>query len=121
MVVRSGNMIKMYMKGADSIVKSRLAPENRLNLDDELNRFSVIGLRTLLIGMRIISEAEYSQFKKNVESLPLTNKEEALNELISNLEQNIYLIGATAVLDRLQDEVPETIRDLIRASKPTFI
>jgi hypothetical protein len=28
----------------------------------------------------------------------------------------VYLIGATAVLDRLQDEVPETIRDLIRAS-----
>ena len=34
---------------------------------------------------------------------------------MSDLEQGIYLIGATAVLDRLQDEVPETIRDLIRA------
>jgi len=28
----------------------------------------------------------------------------------------VYIIGATAVLDRLQDEVPETIRDLLRAS-----
>jgi len=27
------------------------------------------------------------------------------------------LIGATAVLDRLQDNVPETIRDMLRASK----
>lgn len=26
------------------------------------------------------------------------------------------MIGATAVLDRLQDEVPETIRDLIKAN-----
>lgn len=26
------------------------------------------------------------------------------------------MIGATAVLDRLQDDVPETIRDMIRAS-----
>lgn len=29
----------------------------------------------------------------------------------------MFVIGATAVLDRLQDEVPETIRDLLRASK----
>lgn len=33
-VVRSGGMIKMYMKGADSIVKGRLSKENRLSLDD---------------------------------------------------------------------------------------
>lgn len=67
-------MIKMYIKGADSIIKSRLSKENRLNLDDELNRFSRIGLRTLLIGMRIISEAEYTQFRRSVEQLPPTNK-----------------------------------------------
>lgn len=28
----------------------------------------------------------------------------------------MYVIGATAVLDRLQDQVPQTIRDLLRAS-----
>lgn len=39
-----------------------------------------------------------------------------MDELISDLETDLYLIGATAVLDRLQDEVPETIRDLIRAN-----
>jgi P-type E1-E2 ATPase len=55
-VVRTQGMIKMYMKGADSIVKARLSKDNKLNLDDELGRFSRIGLRTLLIGMRVISE-----------------------------------------------------------------
>lgn len=120
-VIRSGGMLKMYIKGADSIIKARLAKDQTLNLDDELNRFSRIGLRTLLIGMRIISEAEYTAFKRSVEALPPTNKEEAFNKLVSDLEQGIYLIGATAVLDRLQDEVPETIRDLIRASKSTII
>lgn len=44
------------------------------------------------------------------------NREAAYNELVSELESGMYLIGATAVLDRLQDEVPETIRDLIRAN-----
>jgi len=32
-IVRSNGMIKLYMKGADSIVKSRLAKDQRLNLD----------------------------------------------------------------------------------------
>jgi phospholipid-transporting ATPase len=49
------NRIKMYIKGADSIIKNRLSPNQKLNLDNELNQFSTIGLRTLLIGMRIIS------------------------------------------------------------------
>lgn len=65
-IVRSGNYIKLYTKGADSIIKARLSPDQKLNLDDELERFAKIGLRTLLIGMRLISEQEYSQFKKAV-------------------------------------------------------
>jgi len=32
-IVRSNGVIKMYMKGADSIVKSRLAKDQKLNLD----------------------------------------------------------------------------------------
>ena len=32
--------------------------------------------------------------------------------MYSNLEQDLTLIGATAVEDKLQDEVPETIQDL---------
>lgn len=58
-VVRSNGVIKLYMKGADSIVKSRLHKSNKLNLDEELNTFSRIGLRTLLVGMRIVSGEEY--------------------------------------------------------------
>ena len=54
-IVRSGNLIKIYTKGADSIIKARLSSDQKLNLDDELLRFSRIGLRTLLIGMRLIS------------------------------------------------------------------
>jgi magnesium-transporting ATPase (P-type) len=65
-VVRSNGVIKMYMKGADSIVKSRLHNDNKLNLDDELNKFARIGLRTLLLGMRIVSNEEYKEFKQKV-------------------------------------------------------
>ena len=60
----------MYTKGADSIVKSRLSSSSTLNLDQELNKFASIGLRTLLIAMRTVSEQEYNTFKKAVEALP---------------------------------------------------
>lgn len=64
----------MYSKGADSIIKGRLASDSRLNLDDELNQFARIGLRTLLIAMRTISEGEYRSFKESVLALPPVNK-----------------------------------------------
>ena len=54
-IIKSNGIIKMYIKGADSIIKSRLHKDNKLNLDEELNKFASKGLRTLLIGMRIIS------------------------------------------------------------------
>jgi phospholipid-transporting ATPase len=55
-IVRDHGIIKMYIKGADSIIKERLSKQNQLNLDQELNQFSEIGLRTLLVAMRVISE-----------------------------------------------------------------
>lgn len=32
-IIKSNGVIKMYTKGADSIVKSRLASDQKLNLD----------------------------------------------------------------------------------------
>jgi phospholipid-translocating ATPase len=69
-IIKSNGVIKMYTKGADSIVKGRLASDQKLVLDDELTKFSRIGLRTLLIAMRTISEPDYTNFKKKVEKLP---------------------------------------------------
>lgn len=110
----------MYMKGADSIVMKRLSKDNKLNLNQQLERFSLIGLRTLLIAMKTLSDEEYKTFKNertNLKGMAPQEKQKVENDLIDKLEQNMFVIGATAVLDRLQDEVPETIRDLLRASK----
>lgn len=58
-MIRDNGVIKMYVKGADSIVQRRLAKDQTFDLDDELTKFSVIGLRTLMVAMRIISKEEY--------------------------------------------------------------
>ena len=40
------------------------------------------------------------------------DREERIEAVSSELEQNLCLLGATAIEDRLQDGVPETIKDL---------
>lgn len=54
-IIKDKGSIKMFTKGADSIVKGRLATDQKLNLDQELTKFSRIGLRTLLVAMKTIS------------------------------------------------------------------
>ena len=39
-----------------------------------------------------------------------------MDKLAEEYEKGFYLLGATAVEDKLQDDVPETINDMIRAS-----
>lgn len=45
----------------------------------------------------------------------LMNREAKLDEVYSEFEKGIVLIGATAVEDRLQDDVPQTIASLQQA------
>lgn len=72
-IVRDPNdgYIKMFTKGADSIIKDRLdtAQINTVmmqDIDTFLTRASVKGLRTLLMGMRVLDEEEYRQFTGDV-------------------------------------------------------
>ena len=53
--------IKMFTKGADSIIKDRLDPRQvneplMKSVDEFLTKASVKGLRTLLMAMRVIDE-----------------------------------------------------------------
>lgn len=72
------------------------------------------GLRTLLMGMRVVSQAELDKFLKDVATAEedLKNREALVEKVYSDFERGIVLIGGTAVEDRLQDDVPETIRSL---------
>lgn len=59
LILEDNGVYKMYVKGADNVIKERLnmnIPQQFLeNADKKLSEFSVVGLRTLLIGMKIMS------------------------------------------------------------------
>jgi magnesium-transporting ATPase (P-type) len=79
-----------------------------------LDTASKQGLRTLLMGMRVVSQEELDKFLKDVASAEedLKNRETLVEKVYSDFEKGIVLIGGTAVEDRLQDDVPETIKSL---------
>lgn len=66
------------------------------------------------MGMKIVEEAEKDEFlsKCKEAEADLMNREAKLDKVYSEFETNIVLIGATAVEDRLQDDVPQTINSL---------
>ena len=48
-------------------------------------------------------------------SIALTNRSELLDQVYSEIESGMVLIGATAIEDKLQDGVPQTISNLVNA------
>lgn len=48
-------------------------------------------------------------------------REKMVEEVANMIEQNLYLLGATAVEDKLQDKVPETIDSLLRAGISVWV
>ena len=110
--------IILYCKGADSIIEKRLSEKSNKEILMQckyyVDKFSAQGLRTLFIAMKLLSENEYNNFSKglNEAMMSLEDKDKKVNQVYDSIEQNLYLIGTTIVEDKLQEKVPETIRDL---------
>ena len=83
-----------------------------------LHDYAVDGLRTLVMGKKKLSESDFRQFQELYQERRTStsvNKEEELNELYDHYEKGLELVGASAIEDKLQDEVPETIALLMEA------
>ena len=110
--------IILYCKGADSIIEKRLSEKSNKEILEQskyyVDKFSAQGLRTLFIAMKLLSQNEYNIFSKelNEAMMSLEDKEKKVNLVYDKIEQNLFLIGTTIVEDKLQEKVPETIRDL---------
>lgn len=112
--------IRLYVKGADSVIIERLSDDNEY-VDatvSHLEELAVDGLRTLCIATRLISEKEYSDWSEIYQkaSISLENRSEKLDEAAELIEKELFLLGATAIEDKLQDGVPETIAILQEAN-----
>jgi len=83
-----------------------------------IDDFATEGLRTLLYGYRFLDEDEYDKWKKvfHDATTSLVNRQQLIENVGEMIEQDFELAGATAIEDKLQKGVPETIDKLRRAN-----
>ncbi|KAL6061509.1 Phospholipid-transporting ATPase [Balamuthia mandrillaris] len=111
--------VKLFCKGADSVIVKRLAPgQDQLvqTTTEHLKNFADSGLRTLGLAYKEISDDEYEDWNSRYyeASILIQGREEALDAVAEEIEQNLVLMGATAIEDKLQDGVPDAIRTLLQ-------
>ncbi|WYZ38535.1 hypothetical protein EsH8_III_000449 [Colletotrichum jinshuiense] len=103
----------------DHIEKSTILNEGAVleRCFQHINDFATDGLRTLLYGYRYISEDDYNSWKKiyQAATTSLDNRQEKIEAAGELIEDKFDLAGATAIEDRLQEGVPDTIDKLRRA------
>lgn len=122
--------LKLYIKGADSIIEKRLSAESQLEfeaIEVALTTFATDGLRTLCVAFADLTEEVYKDWEHRYNQALLMSKsgnstdangrtrEEAIDNLMSEIESNLTLLGATAIEDKLQVGVPDTIETLMLA------
>ena len=130
----------LLCKGADNVVFERLkegvaAEALRENTEIHLGEFATKGLRTLTLAYKVIpgglniflldkktlillfAEDEYAAWsgRYHAATVSIEDREGRIEAVSDELEQDMRLLGATAIEDKLQDGVPETIADLKRA------
>ncbi|XP_066489011.1 phospholipid-transporting ATPase VD [Tiliqua scincoides] len=122
--------IVIYTKGADSAIMNLLQmdPSGNVLVDKQrkrvkdrtqrhLDEYANAGLRTLCIATKVIHENEYQEWLEGhlLAEESIEKREEMILESFIKLENELTLLGATGIEDRLQDGVPETIEKLRRA------
>jgi magnesium-transporting ATPase (P-type) len=75
------------------------------------------GLRTLLIAMKVVSQKQLEHFEKMCQLAEenIVTREVELQQVYDEFERGLVVLGATAVEDQLQDQVPETIKSMQQA------
>ena len=120
-IVKEGSLYKLYIKGADSIIEERLDESTPAEVLERsryfVNLFSAQGYRTLYIAMKVFKEEEWEDFSAELEQAEMDtfHKKEKLEEITNRIENGLTLIGSTIVEDKLQENVPEVIKELRQA------
>ncbi|POM75441.1 Phospholipid-transporting ATPase, partial [Phytophthora palmivora] len=130
-IIRHPNgRIFLYSKGADVIIYGLLIKDN----EDEsissqlqeitrrhIDQYAEDGLRTLTIAVREIEPSYYAEWstrfhdaQNNLNEIDKRKKDlpNAIDECMNEIEQDLELLGATAIEDKLQSGVPDAIANL---------
>ncbi|KAM8764541.1 phospholipid-transporting ATPase IK-like [Rhynchonycteris naso] len=123
--------IYLYTKGADTVILSRLRMKGlnkkeqitKAATEEALTSFAEQTLRTLCLAYKKVEEDMYKDWCQRHQdaSVLLQNRAQALHRVYEEIEQNLQLLGVTAIEDRLQNGVPETIQCLKKGNIKVWV
>lgn len=111
--IKSKKVILMC-KGAESSIFKCCTSGDIQTCDANIKKFSELGWRTLALAYRELSEAEYQKIATRMEQAygDIMKRNQQLESAFNDIESGLELIGATAVEDKLQENVAETLESL---------
>uniref|UniRef100_A0A0N5AZW4 Phospholipid-transporting ATPase n=1 Tax=Syphacia muris TaxID=451379 RepID=A0A0N5AZW4_9BILA len=99
--------IKLYIKGADSVIFSRLSQESLFKDEclSHLKEYANKGYRTLCFAYRQLNEEFYGKWAKKFAeaSVAIEGREYLIDKCASEIEVELLLIGVSAIEDKLQE------------------
>ncbi|MEQ2236052.1 hypothetical protein ILYODFUR_008486, partial [Ilyodon furcidens] len=106
--------LKLYCKGADLVILERLQRNcpHQESTERALELFAEACLRTLCVAVRSVPEALWEQWSKTLAlsaAMATCEHDTLLEKLYDEMERDLLLLGVTAIEDRLQEGVSETI------------
>ncbi|TRY65283.1 hypothetical protein DNTS_015442, partial [Danionella cerebrum] len=112
--------LTLYCKGADTIIYERLHPSCSKLMKvttEHLNEYAGEGLRTLALAYKHLDRGMFEEWRQrhHEASTAMEDREEKLDAIYEEIEKDLMLLGASAVEDKLQDGVPQTIEQLAKA------
>ncbi|KAG3112212.1 Phospholipid-transporting ATPase 3 [Phytophthora idaei] len=120
----------LYCKGADNMMLERAASGKsdsdtaaHAKLVGHLRNYAREGLRTLVLGRRVLTIEEYKHYNEAyvAASTALEDREAKLDACAEMIEKNMQLLGVTAIEDKLQEGVPSAIFDLAQAGIKVWV
>ncbi|XP_038572102.1 phospholipid-transporting ATPase IK [Micropterus salmoides] len=118
--------LKLYCKGADIVILERLQKDSPFQerIEEALELFAQACLRTLCVAVRSVPEASWEQWSKTLAQsavMATRDRDTQLEKLYDQMERDLQLLGVTAIEDRLQEGVPETIALLKQAGVKVWV
>ncbi|KAJ0978111.1 hypothetical protein J5N97_013585 [Dioscorea zingiberensis] len=119
--------IKLFVKGADNAmlnVIDKMVDLGKVRATEtHLHKYSSLGLRTLVIGMRELNTIEFEEWQLAYDNAGtmLSERSESLRAVALKIECNLQILGASGIEDKLQQGVPEAIESLRQAGIKVWV
>lgn len=99
---KSGKLI-FYLKGAETVMKNMVRPNQRAVIDESCDNLANEGLRTLVISQKLLTEDFFKRWNQKYEAAKadLNDRERLVRKCIDELEADMELLSITGVEDRL--------------------